>query len=123
MKKKSKQQEYLEQYVGLKAEIASIEKIMDESLRESLQSRIDANKQKMDEIQRAVESIEDPLQRSVLRAKYIDCKAGDLTIWSDVALLIYGRDDESKMQAIYRLHGRALQSLGVIIEDTEKSHP
>lgn len=121
MKRKSKQQEYLMQYVGLKSEIANIERLKDKRLKERLQPRIEENRRKMEEIERVVESAADPVERSILRAKYIDVDDCELPTWPTVAIIIYGRDDESKMQAVFRLHGRALQSIAPAIAEIEKS--
>ena len=109
-------QVYLAQYVGLKTEADHMEQIADEELKSVQQPRIDASKRKMAEIRKAVESIDDPLQRTVLHARYIDCRNGRLTTWPQIALQIYGSNTEAKMKATYRLHNKALEALSVPVD-------
>ena len=65
-------------------------------------------------IEAAVFSLDDPLECEVLQLRYID---GDINgaarpmHWSDVAIKIYGDDDEKDVRNAHRLHGRALQSI------------
>lgn len=83
----------------------------------------------MEAIESAVNRLTDPLQREVMRLRYIDGKdirddlhgaaeniptmlarVGNLK-WREVAVKMYGNDDEAELQAVYRLHGRALQNI------------
>ena len=102
---------YLAQYVGLKTENDAIEQMWDQGLRDQLTPRWEANKRKLDEIHRAVDMIEDPLQRTVLYIRYFNCPLGRLTTWPDVAIQLYGGDDEAKMIATRRLYNKALEAL------------
>ena len=104
---------YLAQYVGLKTEAEDMERIADEELKSSQIPRINANKRKMDEIRQTIENLKDPLQRTVLRIRYIDCHNGRLTTWPQIATRIYGGNDEARMKATYRLHNKALEALAV----------
>ena len=57
-----------------------------------------------------------PSCKTLWSARCYDCGIVDVGYcrhmpWRDVALKIYGDDDEGQMQAVYRLHGRALQSI------------
>lgn len=66
----------------------------------------------MTAIEAAVFALSDPLEREVIQLRYLDgegtCR---LMRWSNVAINIYGDDDEKDLKAVYRLHGRALQSI------------
>ena len=161
MKKKSKQQKYLEQYVGLKVEVDILQEELEWMQKEEgisssswnsdgsiwaktttgdklgvkvirkeeeirrLEEKISAKKDLMLEIVQAIERVPNPMQRSVLRRRYINCEKGRLTVWNDVALSIYKNDDANDVQSAHRLHGRALQSIAPIIDriEKEKSHP
>ena len=119
-KKKSKQQVYVMQYAALKVEVAGIEALKDEDLRGRQQERAEANKRTMDKIERAIESLEDPLHRTVMRARYIDVETSELPTWETVALIMFRSEEQSKVKAAQRLHGRALQAIAPIIARIEK---
>lgn len=73
---------------------------------------IKAAEKEMDAIEAAVFGLDDPLESEVLQLRYIDGDgAGRQMQWREVALNIYGDDDEKDLMAVYRLHGRALQSI------------
>lgn len=122
MKKKSKQQEYVTQYAALKSEVTNIESLKDERLKGRLQARAEANRRKMERIEWAIESLEDPLQRTVMRTRYIDVETCELPTWETVAFIMYRSEEQSKVKAAQRIHGRALQEIAPIIEAIEKSH-
>ena len=58
-----------------------------------------------------LESIPDPMERSVLYLRYIDGDMYRHRKWPDIAERIYGDCDEAQIKAVHRLHGRALQSI------------
>ena len=60
-------------------------------------------------IEAAIDHVEDPLERECLRLRYIDGDGYRLIPWGDVAIMIYGDDDEKSLHAIFRLPGKALQ--------------
>lgn len=64
-------------------------------------------------IEAAVDALPDPLEREVLRLRYLDAKNGRLVKWRKVAYAIYGDDDDSDMQAVFRLHDEALKHLSM----------
>lgn len=79
---------------------------------EKTKQRAAERQREMDAIFFAVEDVPDPLEREVLRLRYIDGRKGyRLMLWREVALKMYHDDDEAALQAVYRLHGRALNSL------------
>ena len=65
----------------------------------------------MDAIENAINFLADPIEREILRMRYIDCMGYKHTPWREIALDMYGDDDEAQMQMIFRVHGRALQSI------------
>lgn len=73
--------------------------------------------EEMDEIEDAVDNLPDPMQKEVLRLRYLDCDESEdyesckHMKWGDVAKKIYGSDDEKYKMAIWRIHGHALQEL------------
>ena len=70
------------------------------------------------EIERMIECLDDPLERTVLRLRYIDGDEEDRTKpkkWTDVAAKLYGSPYKERMAR--RLHNKAVEHLN------EKSHP
>ena len=78
-------------------------------------SEIAAKRNELREVEGLINSIPDPMERMVLRIRYTDSENAKPLPWRAVATAIYRDDSDSKMLAIYRLHGRALNSLQDII--------
>lgn len=72
---------------------------------------VEANRREMAEIEAAVAALPDPLEREVLRLRYMDSFGARLVPWIDVALSIYQDDGPASVQACRRLHERALMNL------------
>ena len=89
-------------------ENAAIRKMEQEK---KIQSRIDELETELAEIQDAVDSLPDPIHREVLRLRYIDCETLRHTRWNDVAVRLYGNDDEKNLVALWRIHNAALEVL------------
>ena len=101
----------LGEYVHLRFERDMLESRLNTcSSDDSLRSQIAGLKKRMSDIEAAVSEINDPLEREVLRERYIEGKNNRLVGWQRVALSIYGDNDEKHMMAVFRLHGRALKS-------------
>lgn len=81
---------------------------------------IKAAQAEMDAIEDEISALRDPLERTVLRLRYIDGEYCRHMKWNDVAIKVYGDDDEKHLQAVYRIHGRALQNIRA---EQEKGHP
>lgn len=62
-------------------------------------------------IEELINAVSDPMERMVLRIRYTDSETAKPMPWREVAMAIYKDDSDSKMLAIYRLHGRALKNL------------
>lgn len=69
-------------------------------------------------IEGAVLSLPDPLERSVLEHRYFSSDTIRLMKWREIALEMYGDDDEKDLQAVYRLHNEALDH--VALENIEE---
>lgn len=77
-----------------------------------IMSVINTNLQEMEIMQQAVESLDDPIMRMVLRMRYIEPdKENQRQKWEDIAIAIYGSASEIRMKTLYRVHGQALRSL------------
>lgn len=72
---------------------------------------IEANEREMAAIEEAINRIPNPMEREVLRLRYIDGEYCRHLTWDEIAMRIYGNDDESANKAAKRLHGGALNSL------------
>ena len=75
---------------------------------------IAAKRDELREIEDLINAIPDPMERMVLRIRYTDSENAKPMPWRAVAMAIYKDDSDSKMLAIYRLHGKALKSLQTI---------
>ena len=75
---------------------------------------IESTRAEMKEIEDAVNAVKDPLEREILRLRYIDGDFCRLMPWKDVAYNLFGGDDERHVLAAYRLHGKALISISKI---------
>lgn len=73
--------------------------------------RINGILREMEIIETAIESLPDPMEREVLRLRYIDGRFSRPRPWQEVSLRLYGDNDEKSMTATFRAHGRALQSI------------
>lgn len=78
---------------------------------EKIRPQIKENEREMAEIESAISDLSDPMEREILRLRYIDCDGCRLMPWKDVALHLFGDNDERHILAAYRLHGRALVSI------------
>lgn len=81
---------------------------------EQIAADMEAKIAEMDEIRAAIDGLQDPQEREVLRMRYIDCRGYHNTSWRRVAMQIYGDDDEAQLQSVYRIHGRALVHIGAV---------
>ena len=80
--------------------------------RMEIEDRMQANLDEMEAIQRAIDALNDPQEREVLRLRYIDGdEFGGLMRWRDVTLKLYRRYTEAKKQATMRIHRIAIKHL------------
>lgn len=80
--------------------------------------KIKAAREKMQAIEEAIAALRNPLERSVLRLRYIESDDARLTKWNEVAVGIYGDDDEKDIRAVHRLHTSALNNIEFKEEET-----
>lgn len=79
-------------------------------------AEIDAKRAELRYIESSINAIPDPMERMVLRIRYTGSETAKPIPWRAVAMAIYKDDSDSKMLAIYRLHGRALKNLQDFIQ-------
>lgn len=75
---------------------------------------IEANKREMDAVRAAVEALEDPMEREVLRLRYLDGKNVQLLLWKEVAYKLLGKADEAAQKKARRIHTKAIKSLSAL---------
>lgn len=90
-------------------------------LKDRLQPQIDANKAKMRQIEEDIDSLDDGMEREVLRLRYIDVDGWKPVLWRLVALKMYRNDEEKDLQRVQRVHKEALSSLDAVLAAKEKS--
>ena len=76
--------------------------------------RIHANLDEMEAIEKAIDALDDPMERDVLHSRYLESDPESVykhTPWGVISTWLYGDNDEKSLQATYRLHGRALQNI------------
>ena len=82
---------------------------------ERILPQIEAARAEMRAIEAAVDAVSDPMEREVLRLRYLDSRYSRPMPWKEVALKLFGddddNDDDKHQLATFRLHGRALQCL------------
>lgn len=79
---------------------------------EKIADRIEENQREMDLIEQAIDRLADPMERTVLELRYLDCEDGCRhRKWEDVAMLVYGDDGENQLRAVHRIHKRALENI------------
>ena len=84
--------------------------------------QIQAAQDEMEAIEAEISALRDPLERTVLRLRYIDGEYCRYMKWKDVATNVYGDNEEKYLTAVHRIHERALQNLRAA-GTNEKSHP
>lgn len=78
---------------------------------EQIKPLIETNREKMRAIEAKIDSLVDPMEREVLRLRYIDGDGCRQMPWKDVALTLFGDNDDRHLLATYRLHAKAMQSM------------
>lgn len=80
---------------------------------------VEANRQEIRAIDAAVLALSDPLERQVITIHYIEVDGYKPLPWREVAVAMYGDDNDAKLLAVHRLHSKALQSLQKILQGEE----
>lgn len=114
MKSKAKYKE-LKQNEGMKANCSgeSMAKIIESYIEYELQivKTIEANRKEMKEIEAIVNRLQDPLQREILRLRYLDSNNSKLQSWSNIAWIIYQDNSLGAVKACQRIHNKALKKI------------
>lgn len=84
---------------------------------DAIEQQINATIDEMDEIEDMISKLDDPLERVLLRFRYMDGERGRLMLWKDVAKHIRGDDSAKDLLFVRRLHRQALDHLAGIIEN------
>lgn len=87
----------------------SVEKCMEYEAQ--IRPLIEANRREMAVIEEAVEALKDPLEREVLRLRYMDGEHCRMLSWRKVALELYQDEDKRFIDAAMRLHRTALANI------------
>lgn len=74
--------------------------------------KIEAAQAEMEAIEDAIDSLENPLERDVMRCRYIDGSYHRHTKWREVARIVLGDDDDNRIRMAFRIHEQALQNIG-----------
>ena len=82
---------------------------------------IAANKQEIRAIDRAVAALIDPLEREVITIRYIEADSYKPLKCREVAVAMYGDDEEADILRVSRLHKKALESLQEILQEEGKA--
>ena len=76
---------------------------------------VEHNKTIMAEIERTVRLLPDYLEQEVLRLRYLDSTSCRQTRWPEIALALYGDDDEKYLHAVMRIHKKAIHHIESIV--------
>ena len=85
-----------------------------------MNARIAEIMKELDAIDDAIDSLPDALEREVLRLRYTDGENNRHMEWSEIALQMYGDNDEKHVLASQRLHGRALVNISKIFNEVKE---
>ena len=78
---------------------------------ERIAPKVEAALTEMRAIEDAVSSVPDPMEREVLRLRYMEGDYLRHPSWKEIARKLFGDNDERYMVAAYRLHARALHNI------------
>lgn len=78
---------------------------------ERIAPKVEAAVAEMRAIEDAVSAVPDPMEREVLRLRYMEGECLRHPSWKEIALKLFGDNDERYMVATYRLHARALHNV------------
>lgn len=89
---------------------------------------VQGNRRELAEIEAAVATLHDPLEREVLRLRYLEPsrdpqtgrKSARHTTWNEISRTMYGSSDKGTCRATIRIHDRALQHLTAIWQKSEQ---
>ena len=88
-------------------------------IKDRLQPMIDENRARMLQIEDDIASLADPMQREVLRLRYIDVDGWNPVKWRIVAQTMYRSNDDNALRRLRRVHREALAALDEVIAEKE----
>ena len=84
-----------------------------------MQPLLEANRREMTAIEEAVAALPDPLEREVLRLRYLDGEHCRRHGWREVAVKLYGNDEKQFVDAALRLHRTALMRINCALNEVK----
>ena len=81
---------------------------------------VQANRREMAEIEAAVAALPDPLERAVLRLRYMETRMACLMPWKEASERLYHENGKTTVQRATRLHAQALSHLAASWPEPEK---
>ena len=78
---------------------------------EQIRPIIQANRKEMEYIETAISSLDDPLEREVLRLRYLDADNCRLIQWDKVANQLYNTDSDWAIRSCQRIHKQGIQKI------------
>jgi len=73
---------------------------------------------RMTALENMVDELPDHLQREILRLRYMDAESETtcrLKRWNAIAIKLYGSDDRKYIEAVLRIHRKALENIEIPI--------
>ena len=83
--------------------------------KDRLQPVIDAKKAQMREIESVIDGISRPMLREVLRIRYTDTNTWKPLKWREVAMRMFGDDDEKDLRRLLLYHREALAAFEAVL--------
>lgn len=80
---------------------------------EQIRPQIEANQREMAAIRAMVEALQDPMEREVLRLRYLDGENVQSLSWKEIAYKLLGKADEAAQKKARRIHAKAIESLSI----------
>lgn len=87
--------------------------------KDRLSVRISENLRELEKTRAMVEGLHDPMEREVLRIRYMDGDYCKLISWRKVALALYGNDSKKHVDAALRLHDKAIETIIFAINEVK----
>lgn len=83
---------------------------------QTAENRLNECLAQIEEIEAVISALDNPMERLVLRYKYLDATTTESKTWREVAEKIYGNDSEAKVRATQRINIRALEHLSQMLQ-------
>lgn len=80
---------------------------------DQIKPQIEENQREMAAICAMVEALQDPMEREVLRLRYIDGEHCRMLSWREVAWSIYGEADDAAVYRTKRIHRKAVSHIAL----------